>query len=161
MFVPFALKTFIPAFEPYPAIILPSGASLTNVEDGIIQIESLTMWAESIDSDNEWEAIDIAAFLDPVPVHYVYALATNQFGLNGNNVREIRVRLFPDFTLPSKTITKQQEKKTREWLKQKLADQNFKTQNLRITISKKAIDTSTNRILSEEEIHEQIIRLAE
>lgn len=98
----------IVGMEPYPAVILPSGAGTISLEP--VVLHETRLYGERAPG---WERIDAVKFLEPVPVWYLDALARRGFGLEGDAASE-----------------------TREWIRRRLMALAFSTERFRLTVER-------------------------
>lgn len=152
---PFALKFRYPDLEPYPAIILPSGAGKVNVTAKEISFIRDSFWGKR--ENDTWTRIDKKAFFEPIPVRYLHPLARDSFGLNsaaGKNV------ILPKgVSVSTKKVTPSEVQSTKHWLRQRLAQSGYATDELMITFEKVIFDIETGEIISSKRKHEEILRL--
>lgn len=78
LLVPFAVKLF--AVEPYPAVILPSGAGKLRIVDGCFQHNRRAVFAEC--RDGSLEPVPPATWLDWTHAQHIGALFHQGFGLD-------------------------------------------------------------------------------
>jgi len=133
--------------EPYPAIILPSGASKASVTKTQVSFNRTSLWGKHKEKGN-WIRVDLESFLEPIPIHYLYAIAKNSFGLKSPN-RKIR----------NGVITPEEVQGGKQWLRQKLVQSGYVADALMITIDKETFDVAANKIITSYREHEEILRL--
>lgn len=78
LLIPFGITTVTDS-EPYPAIIFPGGANTVRTADGRVQYGATVLVA--FDADDRPVPLDAGDFLEPIPVHYLDAMAAFGFGL--------------------------------------------------------------------------------
>jgi hypothetical protein len=101
--------------EPYPAVILPTGAGTIRIKNGTVSAQRTFLTAKR---NGKWEEVDVGKFLAPVAVHYFSGIARRDFGLR-----------------KSKTATPLQLERateTKRWMKARLAAQGFEPKQLRL-----------------------------
>ena len=86
---PFAVRV-LSNTEPYPAILLPSGAGKIAVRGSEATFKHLTLYAH--DSAGHLVPIDPRRLLAPIPTHYLYAIAANDFGQREAPTQPIFIR---------------------------------------------------------------------
>jgi hypothetical protein len=79
LFIPFILREISPLLEPYPAILLPGGASKVVMGDTVFTVRSTELLA--VNSDGVAQRLEPGAFMRNVPLQYFRALTENNFGL--------------------------------------------------------------------------------
>lgn len=101
--------------EPYPAVILPSGAGTIRINNGTVPAQRTFLTAKR---NGKWEEVDASKFLAPVSAHYITRIARRDFG-------------FPK-SKRATPLEREQAAETRRWMKAKLAAQGFETKQLRL-----------------------------
>jgi hypothetical protein len=130
--VPFGLRLLAPRLEPYPAVLLPSGAGKIHVGDGRVEFTSNQVWALS--PDRRWQRVDCRELLRPIPVQYLGMLVNNKFGLRDDvqapvTLKKLGLRLpigRPPATAEHKNVTKR-------WLAAGLSRLGLSAEVLRVT----------------------------
>jgi hypothetical protein len=79
LLVPFAIRTLAPTLEPYPAVLLPSGAGTIRMTGGQIDLDRIAIYGKTAGSD-AWTRLSPSRFLSPIPPQYFPALAQRSFG---------------------------------------------------------------------------------
>ena len=106
LFVPFGLKLKDQKLEAYPAIIMPSGASIIKKGDSV-NYWTYEMYAKK---NGSLERMSIKEFLDPIPEWYVNHISLSNFGLKAYTeefklykppVKFINYNRFSEVELPS------------------------------------------------------------
>lgn len=154
LFIPFILAKKVS--EPYPAIILPSGATEADVGARHISFNKTSVWGKHR-KDNTWVQIDVATFLAPIPVQYFPAIAKNSFGLNSAEGKTIY--LPKGVEVSSNKVTPNEVKDAKHWLRQKLVRSGYASNELMITFERVKFDIETGKIVKIERSDEEIIRL--
>ena len=77
LLIPLVLKAFIA--EPYPAIILPSGASRIQTTEEFTTFSRIRFFAE--DQAGTRSEVSTEQLIHPIPPQYIYALLGHRFGL--------------------------------------------------------------------------------
>ena len=153
---PFALTTRYPHLEPYPAIILPSGAFKIDIRAREISSSRTSLWGKDKKND-VWTRIDVKTFLTPIPPNYLYSIARNSFGLNSAKGKIIK--LPKGVNILSKKVTPSEVQKAKHWLRQKLVQSGYASDELMITFEQVNFDTETGQIITSKKSHEEILRL--
>ena len=159
---PFVLKTLHPYLEPYPAILLPSGAGRVSIDEEIVSFGRISLWGKN--EDNNWKRIDIENFLAPMPKHYFSSVVKNSFGLD-LATKDIKV-LPKEFhsSVTKKNILKQkvtsgEVKLSKQWLRDKLVQSGYAPDEVMITTEKVNFDRKTAQIIKSKRVYEEILRL--
>ena len=151
---PFALTKL--NLQPYPAIILPSGARKVDVGAREISFNRISLWGKHEKKDI-WTRVDVETFLAPIPVHYLPAIARNSFGLNSAKGKIIN--LPKGVNILSKKVTPSEVQRVKHWLRQKLVQSGYASDELMITFERVNFDIETGKILTSNRSHEEILRL--
>jgi hypothetical protein len=85
--VPFIMKSELR--EPYPALILPSGAYRASIKDG--SVKSTKYVGYGVTQAGVREEIDLNQLIRPAPAHYLRGIFDNGFGLREGRI-ETRIR---------------------------------------------------------------------
>ena len=152
---PFVLKT-LRRIEPYPAIILPAVAGKVDVGSKEISFKRTSLWGKD-KKTGAWTKIDVETFLAPIPVHYLEAIAKNSFGLNSAEGRIIN--LPKGFNIFVKKVTLNEVEGGKHWLRQKLVQSGYASDELAIAIEEVDFDTETGQIITNKRVYEEILRL--
>ena len=154
---PFALRhRYGNGIEPYPAILLPSGASSINFEKSEISFNKINIFGK--DRENQvWTKIDSENFLAPVPVHYLKAIVNNSFGLNSI---EGKTSYFPlGINIINRKITHSEIEDTKRWLSQKLTAYGYASNEMMVSIEQIVFDVETGKAITSKKTYEEIFRL--
>ena len=68
LLVPFAIREFAPTLEPYPAVLLPSGAGLIKTADQM-DFDRTAIYGRVAGRD-DWTRLFPSQFLNPVPAEF-------------------------------------------------------------------------------------------
>ena len=121
LFMPFVIRLFL-VVEIYPSVIMPSGAGKIDISDG--HYPFVHYRAYGVLSNGEQEEIDMLELIKPVHRHYVYSIFNNQFGLNPDATKRMKLRgtEWVYFQYPQRGATLQQQAECKEMLKQGWSD---------------------------------------
>lgn len=147
LFVPFVIRSLAPALEPYPAVVLPLGVGLFDVDKTVIEVHTRQIMA--INKAGEWERIPPAQFLNPIPPYYIYDIAKNKFGLIPMDRREINTAFWGRLEVPRKPVTERDVESTQEWVHNRLRKLGYQDSVLRYRESLKTIDLQTDSLIQE------------
>jgi hypothetical protein len=152
--VPEVLRALNGSLEPYPAVLLPAGAGKISLRDGGLPITRIVLQAKR---NGEWRQVDPAAFLDPMPVHFVGAIARAQFGLRSDvgapNKPKKRLEVPP----PTPNVA--QIEQTQRWLRNKLRSLGYAPDALRVTKEELFLEIPSGRIHSSRTLEVQTYAL--
>lgn len=165
LFPPFTLKTLNPRFEPYPAIILPSGAMKTNANAREVSFSKKSIWGKH-EKNNTWTKIDLETFLKPIPRYYFSLIVENSLGVKLKNQQIInspqgfkaRLKEFINKNLNNK-VTPSEVNNTKYWWQQQLIQHGYAANEIMIVYEKVKFDVQTGQIISKKRTHETIFRL--
>ncbi|MGK7951084.1 MAG: hypothetical protein AB4368_20435 [Xenococcaceae cyanobacterium] len=158
LFVPFVMTTANLKLEPYPAIILPSGAGKLDLKEGVINVYNLSIYGYDI--QGKLQKIDQTGFLNPIPNHYLYAVFDNEFGLSTKTKDEIVLRgLNKKIEIKRKSTTPEEQKKAKLWLSEKLTDLGLSSSKIVFRYELKKLEINSGREVSKEINDEKIISL--
>ena len=152
---PFILKTLY-HLEPYPAIILPSGAGTLDLGAKEISFNRTSLWGKDEQNDI-WLRLDVETFLAPIPVQYLNPLARNSFGLNSPEDKTIN--LHQGVKLLSKKVTPHEVQRAKHWFRQKLVQSGYASDQLMITFEQVNFDLKTGQLVTSKRSHEEILQL--
>jgi hypothetical protein len=116
--------------EPYPAVLLPSGAGRANATGKLIDSDRTAIYAKSAGHD-AWIRLSPAEFLYPVPVPYFRTLAQRYFGLIATPHQILKLGSLAIDTQPK--ISDEDVKSAKQWLRQRLTETGYDDSVLRVT----------------------------
>ena len=158
LFVPFVLRTLAKQLEPYPAIILPSGASKIDLKEGVIGVNSLSIYG--YDTQGKLEKIDVKQFIAPIPSHYFPVIAKNEFGLSTKTTDEIWLRgLNKKIDIKRKSVSLANQELAKIWLSNRLKKLGLSTSLILIRYEFKELSINDGKELSREITNEKNISL--
>ena len=152
--VPFVLTTF--GFEPYPAIILPSGAGNIRKQGNQIDIPLKKIFG--LNSQTQWAEIDPVRFSYPMHIQYYPLLLDTNLGF-----KDVKLT-WREKWIEEKTgiRRKKHQPGTSEvvaYIQHKLSEQNLDTTQIKIVDYIETVSLENNRSLSTKIVHEEIIYL--
>jgi hypothetical protein len=127
--------------EPYPAVMLPAGAGKIQFVDDSTHVFYKTLAGYS--GDGQLVRIPVAEFFHPIPVQYVPAILSSNFGFNGTEISHHNVGLIG--WLKKKGIIKKRifpveaHAFTKSWLKEKLSGLGLQTDSILIIYLEKVV----------------------
>ncbi len=158
--LPYALKVVAPVLEPYPAIIFPSGHSKVDINDTDLTYSRVALVGFDKDTLAE-KQLEPRAFLKPIPTQYLTYLAKNEFGLEADRNETIHFRYlsFPPRTFERRKPSQEEIGEMKQWLREKLIEQNCSGERFIIRRSKTTISTETGETIKREIHSEKTIAL--
>jgi hypothetical protein len=128
LIVPFLIRAG--PTEPYPAVLLPSGAGKVNATGELTDSDRTAIYAKSAGHD-AWIRLSPAEFMHPVPVQYFPTLAQRYFGLLPTPHQILKLGFLAIDTQPK--ISDEEIKSAKQWLRQRLAETGYDDSVLRVT----------------------------
>lgn len=104
----------ISGVEPYPAILLPTGATLVRELEGVVEFQSLALYAGR--ASGEELRLKVTSFMDPIPGHYLGGLATRVFGQLNVSRRQLRLGPLGEWSVNAKRASATERLQALEWL---------------------------------------------
>ena len=146
----------IARLEPYPAILLPAGAGKILKKGNSFQFARTGIYGIDLVS-GEWQRLDPASFLDPIPAHFLNAIIVNEFGLNPDLEFTVRFRgnLLPSFSYDNRSrLSEKNINDTKSWLRTRLSnhgsrDEMLLVRKVLISVNLKTREISETGILYE------------
>ena len=154
---PFCLRTMWPSLEPYPAIMLPSGAGKLKLQPDEFSFSRLVVYGQD-GENNKWTLVDPLKFLDPIPVWYLNDLAYRHFGLR-ERIDNIWIPKLGIFEIHWSRGTDKSRIETREWLQKKLSNLGFENSKFKVVIERVTIRRRTGNVLRTETKNEEVYLL--
>jgi len=157
LLLPFGLSFLAPQLEPYPAIIMPSGASLVHLERKHIQFIHTTLWGQS--GSGEWRAVDPRALLDPIPVWYLDGLVRHDFGLSTPPTEAVPLRWIRTIHVPRPQPSHESVLQTEAWLRERLRAAGADQPVLRVTQERVTVTVPEGRVVDDVLVSEHVYQL--
>lgn len=145
--VPWVTSSLSVQLEPYPAVVLPSGARTLLLKD-TIDYEVQSVWAQK--PGGSWHELSRAELLNPVPNSYFSSLYHNDFGLENNDTKELVMRLSPNISVRRNKVNEQEVDQAKAWLASRLEVLGYDAQTLEIRSENLNIDRRTGVIVERE-----------
>ena len=159
--IPFLLRyKYKEKYEPFPAILLPSGAYRASVASSEFNVNYTDLVAQK--EDGSWDIVDAKLLLYPLPAHNYRYVYEREFGLKvpAEPMDRRFVRLLKSLNiLKSRSWTDQDKERTKSWLEQRLKEQGFSGTVLGIVYKEKIVSISSGEILSDDIIDEKVLYL--
>lgn len=158
LFFPFVMKTASSKLEPYPAIILPSGAGKLDLKESVINVNYLSIYG--YDFQGKLEKIDAKQFLHPIPNQYIYAIFDNEFGLSTKTTKEILLRGTNKKIEMKRELASPEERQIAKiWLSNKLTNLGLSNSKIVVRYELKKLEIGTGKEVSREINDEKTISL--
>lgn len=154
-------------FEPYPAIVLPSGSSTIKRVNNKVHFKETKIYA--LNSQGIFTEIDKETFLGKIPKHIIQGLIDRNFGMDKSLaisksrklkiLKMLHLSKFSFFT--GKTNASAED--TREvthWLNERLNAQNLKGPYIKVVTYNNTVFTQTGNIIHTKIENERIITLS-
>lgn len=161
LLAPFAIKSVIYA-EPWPAVVLPSGAITISVKDGVATFGVVDV--SVIGPGKQRQHIDARSFLTPVPVHYLNTMLVNRFGQDERPFREVpfkRGGLGPFHSLRLSRVppTPAEREQARLWLRDNAKRAGLTGDTISIRTQNISVAMKSGQELSREDADEILVEL--
>ena len=144
LFIPFFLRTM--GLEPYPAILLPSGAFSLQEANGKVQLEFKIVYAR--DSAGNWQPINPEQLLAPIPTQYFFPIVDHDFGFGQDSIaaKGRRSKVLHMLHLAGDASPgDKKDQQLKAWLRQKLIGQHLSPVAIRICTYLKTISTTSEQ----------------
>ena len=132
LLVPFAIREFAPALEPYPAVLLPSGAGRIKTTQGQIDLGRTGLYGK-VAGSNAWTRLSPAEFLNPIPPQDFLPIAQRYFGLSPIGPLALTIKGGLVLRIGTHQVTEDDIKNAKQWLRAKLKGCGCNDEVLRIT----------------------------
>jgi hypothetical protein len=104
--------------EPYPAILLPSGATKIAVRARAATFDHVALYAG--DSYGRFEAIDARTFLAPIPVQYLEGITATDFGQTDTTTKRFLIRRVGAYAISRRVASEKDRRIARDWLRDRV-----------------------------------------
>ena len=131
LLVPFAIREFAPTLEPYPAVLLPSGAGLIKTADQM-DFDRTAIYGRVAGRD-DWTRLCPSRFLNPVPADFFPPLAQRYFGLSAMGPITHTIRGGVVIRIDTHKISEEDVNNAKRWLRGRLNGSGCDDRALRIT----------------------------
>jgi hypothetical protein len=147
-------------FEPYPALLFPSGhGKFITPESGIIQVKKTVIYGIKKGSNKKIE-IPLEEFLYPIPPHIALHIVRNEFGLNPKPIKVILGEINTIFWIQPKGNKKKVEE-AKNWLMIRLEEKGCSNNYFILAHVQLEYNTKTRKLLNEKLISSNEIILLE
>lgn len=130
--VPFAIAFVAPTLEPYPAVLLPSGAGKINTTGDQLDLSRTSLYGKALGSGS-WTRLSPPQFLHPIPAEFFPPLAQRCFGLQPVEPTPYRTRVGIVVTISPRKVDEKEIARAKEWLRTRLKESGCEDSLLRIS----------------------------
>jgi hypothetical protein len=157
LLVPFAIKSVIYA-EPWPAVILPSGAITIAVENGVARFPVTNVAV--VGPEQQRQPIDPALLFSPVPIHYLFTMVASGVGQDSRPYREVQFKRFGGVWRKSRVPPSEEERRlAREWLRAGAKRAGLAGDSISIRSQQVSVAMRSGQELSREDVDEILVPL--
>jgi hypothetical protein len=130
--VPFAVAFLAAPLEPYPAVILPSGAGLIKTTEDHMDLSRTSLYGKVLGGDS-WTRLSPSQFLSPIPAEFFLPLAQRYFGLRPAEPVPYRTRVGVVVKINPRKVDKEEIASAKQWLRTRLKESSCEENLLRIS----------------------------
>jgi hypothetical protein len=131
LLVPFAIRWLAPTLEPYPAVLLPSGAGTVKLTERNIDFYTTAIYGRVAGRD-DWIRLSPPEFLYPIPAEFFPDLAQRYFGLIPDAPNTYYIRKVGAITIDAHRVSERGVENARQWFRARLSNNGFDDSTLRI-----------------------------
>ena len=146
--IPWGLSVLSPDLEPYPAVIMPSGEGTVSLDKSSLEFTRQSLWAQN--SKGDWEKLEVAEFLNPIPRQYFYAISRNDFGTRVKHEEVFPFRLLPDLTVKRSKVTQAEAGAVKIWLANRLGSLGYDPGGFETRTETMRVNRTSGRVLGQE-----------
>jgi hypothetical protein len=132
LLVPFAIAFLAPTLEPYPAVLLPSGAGSIKTTGDQMDLSRTSIYGKVLGSGS-WTRLSPPQFLSPIPADFFPPLAQRYFGLRPVEAAPYRTRVGVVVTIKPRQVDEKEIASAKQWLRARLKESGCEDSVLRIT----------------------------
>lgn len=121
LLVPEIARKVSGSLEPYPAVLLPAGTGKLKLDGRRVTLTHNLVEARRA---GQWQEVDRAALLDPLPVHYFGEMVRGNFGFHDGRWHKL--------TAPPPRPSAEALTETRRWLRARLERLGFDGRAMRV-----------------------------
>jgi hypothetical protein len=130
--VPFAIAFVAPILEPYPAVLLPSGAGTIKTTGDQMDLSRTSIYGKALGSGS-WTRLSPSQFLSPIPAEFFPPLAQRYFGLRTVEPAPYRTRVGVVLTVSPRKVDEKEVASAKQWLRTRLKESGCEDGLLRIS----------------------------
>ncbi|MBV9873258.1 MAG: hypothetical protein JO025_00895 [Verrucomicrobia bacterium] len=131
-FVPFAVAFVAPTLEPYPALLLPSGAGTIKTTEDQMDFTRTSIFGKRAVGDS-WTRLSPSQFLSPIPPEFFPSLAQRYFALRPVAPVPYRTRVGVVIKVNPRKVDEKDIPRAKEWLRTRLKETGCEDSLLRIS----------------------------
>ena len=158
--VPLLRRIFVGG-EPYPAILLPSGATKINLANETVSVRIISIYGYG--RDGRLHRITAQQLLSPIPNHYLFGIVRNEFGLTGKTDIKLwdKILNMINVEIKRKNIQNKEEniQEAKTWLKHKLEGLELSNSSIIVRHELLEIDRTTGKEVTNKINNEQVFEL--
>ena len=128
--VPWVLSVLSPSLEPYPAVVLPTGARTVSLEEETIPHSRVSLWARR--KGGSWQELSAEELLTPIPRHFLPAMVKTDLGLKNTDYKVLSARLLPDLEIPRNKVAPRETAAAASYLADRLEVLGYRPDSLEI-----------------------------
>ena len=132
LLVPFAIREFAPTLEPYPAVLLPSGAGLIKTTEDQMDFDRTAIYGRVAGRD-AWTRLSPSQFLNPLPPQFFPPLAQRYFGLSPIGPITHTIKGGMVIRIDTHKVSEEEVKNAKQWFRARLNGSGCDDSVLRIT----------------------------
>lgn len=155
--VPFIIRTLAPALEPHPAVLLPLGIGMLDIDDNVITY-SVTK-VQGVDEMGNWVRLSPREIIFPAHDWYFVPLMNHDFGLKNHRTRNVKSAIWGFIDIPVKQINEAQMIESQQWFKERLIQLWVQPDSFRVAEYEIKHHITLNKELSRECVSEKMYRL--
>ena len=158
LFTPFGLRTLSTRLEPYPAVLLPAGATRVRLNQSEVSFSRTTLTCRG--RDGNWQPLDVTRLLSPIPPWYLHDIVSNEFGLKSTPYEGVSLQWVSRvITLPRHTPSDEELQATRRWLALRLAATPDCQPAIRIAVERTTVGVPSGHVAQHAVVYESIHEL--
>ncbi|MEM1250887.1 MAG: hypothetical protein AAGI69_00545 [Cyanobacteria bacterium P01_H01_bin.21] len=120
LIIPFVLREINSNFEPFPAVLQPSGASKVSTESGLIRFSKKELFV--VKNDDSVEKIDPDLFFEGIPNHFWSHIVENSFGLGEKRAKSFSIGIWEITAATQLEASKAEKNATLSWINSRLSE---------------------------------------
>jgi hypothetical protein len=132
LLVPFAIREFAPTLEPYPAVLLPSGAGRIKTAEDQVDFDRTAIYGRVAGRDS-WTRLMPSQFLNPVPPEFFPPLAQRYFRLSPIGPITHTIKGGVVIRIDTHKVGEEEVKNAKQWFRARLNGSGCDDKVLRIT----------------------------
>jgi hypothetical protein len=130
--VPFAIAFLASPLEPYPAVLLPSGAGMIKTAGDQLELPRTSIYGK-VPGKDSWTRLSPSLFLSPIPPEFLPPLTQRYFGLRPVEPVPYRTRLGLVIKINPRKVDEKEIPRAKEWLRTRLKESGCEDSLLRVS----------------------------